>query len=38
MEGKLAIGANATVDYRTVGSNNFATRVVVRSASGLRAE
>jgi len=38
MEGKLAIGANATVDYRTAGGNNIATRVVVRSASGLRAE
>jgi hypothetical protein len=36
MEGKLAIGANAIVDYRSAGGNNIATRVVVGAASGSR--
>jgi hypothetical protein len=36
MEGKLAIGANATVDYRSAGGKNIATHVVVVAASGLR--
>jgi len=36
MEGKLAIGANATVNYRTANGNNIATRVVVISVSGSR--
>lgn len=36
MQGKLAIGANATVDYRTADGKNIATRVVVVSVSGSR--
>jgi hypothetical protein len=36
MEGKLAIGANATVDYRSADGRNIATRVVVVAASGSR--
>jgi len=36
MEGKLAIGANVTVDYRSADGKNIATRVVVVAASGSR--
>jgi len=36
IDGKLAIGANATVDYRSADGRNIATRVVVVPASGLR--
>jgi len=36
LEGELAIGANATVHYRTAAGKNIATRVVVISVSGVR--
>jgi len=36
MEGKLAIGANATVEYRSDDGKNIATRVIVVAASGSR--
>jgi len=36
VEGKLAIGANAAVDYRSADGKNIATHVTVMSASGLR--
>ena len=36
MEGQLAIGANATVDYRSSGGKNMATGVIVVPDSGLR--
>ena len=36
MEGKLAIGANAAVDYRSSDGKNIATHVVVVPDSGLR--
>jgi len=36
VEGKLAIGANATVDYRSADGKNIATHVTVMSAPGLR--
>jgi hypothetical protein len=35
MEGKLTVGARATVEYRSDGDKNIATRVVVTPASGL---
>ena len=37
VEGKLQIGSQATVEYRTADGKNVAVRVVVRSASGLKA-
>jgi hypothetical protein len=37
MEGKLEIGSQATVEYRTADGKNVAVRVVVRSTSGLKA-
>ena len=36
MEGQLAIGANAAVDYRSSDGENIATRVIVVPVSGLR--
>jgi hypothetical protein len=36
IEGKLAIGAQATVDYRAEGQRLFATRVVVLPVSGIQ--
>jgi hypothetical protein len=36
IEGKLAIGAQATVDYPAEGQRLFATRVVVLPASGIQ--
>ena len=36
MEGKLAIGANAAVDYRSSDGKNIATDVVLVPDSGLR--
>ena len=36
MEGQLAIGANAAVDYRSSDGKNIATRVIVVPDSGLR--
>lgn len=36
VEGKLAIGANATVDYRSADGKNIVTHVTVMSASGLQ--
>jgi hypothetical protein len=36
VEGKLAIGANATVDYRSADGKNIATHVTVMAASGLQ--
>jgi Domain of unknown function (DUF5666) len=36
IEGKLAIGAQATVDYRAEGQQLIATRVVVLPVSGFR--
>ncbi len=35
MEGKLTVGARATVEYRSDGDKNIATRVVVTPSSGL---
>lgn len=35
MEGKLTVGARATVEYRSDGDKNIATRVAVTPASGL---
>jgi len=34
VEGKLAVGSQATVEYRTNGNNNVAVHVVVIPASG----
>lgn len=36
IEGKLAIGSQATVDYRAEGQQLIATRVVVLPVSGIR--
>jgi hypothetical protein len=36
IEGKLAVGSQATVDYRSEGQQLIATRVVVLPASGIR--
>jgi hypothetical protein len=36
IEGKLAVGAHATVDYRADGQQLVATRVVVLPASGIQ--
>lgn len=36
LEGKLAIGANVTVDYRSADGRNIATHVTVMPASGLQ--
>jgi len=36
IEGKLAVGSQATVEYRSNGGNNVALRVVVTPASGIR--
>jgi Domain of unknown function (DUF5666) len=36
IEGKLAVGAQATVDYRAEGQQLIATRVVILPASGLQ--
>ena len=36
IEGKLAVGARATVDYRADGGQLIATRVVVLPASGIQ--
>ena len=36
IEGKLAVGAQATVDYRAQGQHLVATRVVVLPASGIQ--
>jgi len=36
IEGKLAVGARATVDYRADGQQLIATRVVVQPASGIQ--
>jgi hypothetical protein len=36
IEGKLAIGAQATVDYRAEGQRLYATRVVVLPVSGIQ--
>jgi uncharacterized protein DUF5666 len=36
IEGKLAVGAQATVDYRAEGQQLVATHVVVLPASGIR--
>jgi hypothetical protein len=35
VEGKLSVGAQATVEYRSDGGNYIATRVVVTPASGM---
>jgi hypothetical protein len=35
VEGKLAIGAQATVEYRSSGGKNIAVRVVVMPSSGM---
>ena len=35
VEGKLAVGAQATVEFRADGSKNIAVRVIVTSASGM---
>jgi hypothetical protein len=35
VEGKLAVGSQATVEYRTNGGNNVAVRVVVTPSSGI---
>lgn len=35
VEGKLAVGSQATVEYRSNGGNNIAVRVVVTPASGI---
>ncbi|HTT33923.1 MAG TPA: hypothetical protein VMH48_10015 [Methylomirabilota bacterium] len=35
IEGKLAVGSQATVEYRSNGSSNIAVRVVVTPASGI---
>jgi len=35
IEGKLAVGSQATVDYRSNGGNNIALRVVVTPASAI---
>jgi len=37
VEGKLQIGSQATVEYRTADGRNVAVRVVVAPASGLKA-
>jgi hypothetical protein len=37
VEGKLAIGSQATVDYRAEGSNNIAAHVSIIPASGMQA-
>jgi hypothetical protein len=36
IEGKLAVGSHATVDYRAEGQQLIATRVVVLPASGIQ--
>ena len=36
IEGKLAVGSQATVDYRAEGQQLFATRVVILPASGIQ--
>ena len=36
IEGKLAVGAHATVDYRAAGQQLIATHVVVLPASGIQ--
>lgn len=35
LEGSLAVGAQATVDYRTAGGKMIATHVVITPASGI---
>lgn len=35
VEGKLAVGAQATVEYRSDGDKNIAVRVIVTPASGM---
>lgn len=35
IEGKLAVGSQATVEYRSNGGNDIAVRVVVTPASGI---
>lgn len=35
VEGKLDVGAQATVEFRTDGGNNIAVRVIVTPASGM---
>ncbi len=35
VEGKLAVGAQATVEYRADGGKNIAVRVIVTPASGM---
>lgn len=37
VEGKLQVGSQATVEYRSADGRNIAIRVVVRPASGLKA-
>jgi hypothetical protein len=36
VDGKLSVGAHATVDYRSEGGKNIATHVLVMPASGIR--
>lgn len=36
VEGKLSVGAQATVDYRSEGGKNIATHVLVNPASGMQ--
>lgn len=36
VEGKLAVGSQATVEYRSNGGNNLAVHVVVTRSSGIR--
>lgn len=35
VEGRLAVGSQATVEYRSDGENNFAVHVVVKRSSGI---